>query len=428
VRGVAAQIVAAVMHGGKSLTQAFKTALPQVALTDRSLCQQLAYGTIRHYSALNWLAQQLLKKPLKAKESEVLALLLIGLYQLRSMRTPPHAAISETVNATKNMGKPWATGLLNACLRQYQRQHTELEHLLTQQADVRWAHPSWMIQRYQTDWPEQWQAILEANNQQPPMMLRVNAHQHSREHYLKQLSEQQIEAKAINTVASAVLLSTPCDVGQLPGFFDGAASVQDGAAQKVADLMSIAPDQRILDACAAPGGKTCHLLELCPSNEVWALDISADRLEQVQENLDRLKLKAKLVAADAANTTVWWDGQPFDRILIDAPCSGSGVIRRHPDIKLLRKETDIEELRHIQADILDQLWPLLKQGGRMVYTTCSAFKTENEAQIEAFLQRHPDAKEVRVEKPPANERSHGYQRLPGEDEMDGFFYACLEHA
>lgn len=424
-RHVAANVIAEVSAEQHSLTSALGQALKRIDERDRGFCQQLCYGVIRWYPTLAWLAEQLLKKPFKQKDADIHALLLLGLYQLRELRTPPHAAISETVNAAKQMKKNWAAGLLNACLRNYQRQQAQLNAALEADEAARLAHPDWLLERYQSDWPQQWSAICEANNRQPPMMLRVNQQKLSRDGYLEQLQQAGIEAQAVAGVETGIVLSSPCDVSHLPGFDDGVVSVQDGSAQLSAMMLDIAPGQRILDACAAPGGKTGHILESAPDNTVVALDVSASRLEQVKDNLSRLQLNAKLQAADAADVDSWWDGEAFDRILIDAPCTGSGVIRRHPDIKLLRRPDDIASLAKQQQQLLDNLWPLLKADGLMVYTTCSAFKQENEQQIEAFLQRHPDAREVRTDFAPASPRPFGYQRLPGDDIMDGFFYACL---
>lgn len=425
-RSVAARILVGVMSEQRSLTAVLAEHIKQVEERDRGFCQQLCYGVIRWQPRLTLIADKLLKKPLKGKDADIRALLLIGLYQLGELKTPPHAAISETVNAAKQLGKQWAGGLLNACLRNYQRQQNDIDAAVETDTQARFAHPRWLLERYQLDWPEQWQQICEANNQQPPMMLRVNRQQSDRDQYLQLLADEGIEAQALDADPATILLANPCDVHSLPGFFDGKASVQDGAAQRVAELLAIQPGQRVLDACAAPGGKTGHILEQAPENEVIALDISDKRLQSIADNLSRLHLSASLVAADAADTGLWWDGEAFDRILVDAPCTGSGVIRRHPDIKLLRRPEDIDQLAETQQQLLDNLWPLLKPGGLMVYTTCSAFKQENEQQIEAFLQRHPDAAEVRPDRPPAQPRPFGFQRLPGDDVMDGFYYACLQ--
>jgi len=367
------------------------------------------------------------KQALKAKDADIAALLLCGLYQLRDLRIPSHAAISETVNATKTLGKQWAKGLINASLRNYQRQYEEIENKLQQRDSAKYAHPEWLIEQFKQDWPDHWQAILNASNQQPPMMLRTNQQNGTRQDYLSRLIDADIPAKEIDVCAEGILLDKPCDVFQLPGFTDGDVSVQDGAAQQVASLLNLTPDLRILDACAAPGGKTCHILEHAPNNEVIALDIAANRLQQIEQNTDRLKLNATLIASDAADTDNWWDGQEFDRILIDAPCSGTGVIRRHPDIKLLRRPDDIASLAEQQQHLLKTLWPLLKSNGLLVYTTCSALKQENEQQIADFLQQHPEAEEIEASSPPAQRRPFGYQRLPGDDNLDGFYYACLRH-
>lgn len=424
-RLAAANILTEVTVRQRSLNSVLATTLPDLDERERGFCQQLCYGVLRWYPSLQFLASQLLSKSLKNKDADIYNLLLIGLYQLRDLRTPSHAAISETVNTAKQLGKKWASGLLNACLRNYQRQQQVLETKLEANASAHLAHPEWLLKQYQADWQEQATHICHANNQQPPMMLRVNQQQHSREDYLSQLAAEDIAAEAVEDTEHGILLAQPCDVSKLPGFHDGAVSVQDGAAQIAARLLDIRSGQRILDACSAPGGKTGHILESEPNNEVIALDMSAERLVQVESNLTRLHLTATLKAADAGQTEAWWDGELFDRILIDAPCTGSGVIRRHPDIKLLRRAEDIASLAEQQQQLLDSLWPLLKPDGLMVYTTCSAFKQENEQQIEAFLQRHPDAEEVRPGQPPAQPRPFGYQRLPGDDIMDGFYYACL---
>jgi len=424
-RSAASLIITEVVVKQRSLNITLTEYLSTLDENDRGFCQQLCYGVIRWHPSLTFLSKQLLKKAFKNKDADIEALLLIGIYQLRDLRTPPHAAISETVNAAKKLGKQWATGLLNACLRNYQRQQAELETQLKHNAVADNAHPEWLLKYYQQDWPEHWQQIMQANNQQAPMMLRVNQQQASRETYLEQLSQQGIAASALPNCDQGVLLDKACDVNLLPGFASGRASVQDGAAQLVASILDIQPNQRILDACAAPGGKSCHILEQEAGNTLLALDISAERLKQIEQNTTRLQLTAELKAADAADVEAWWDGDLFDRILIDAPCSGSGVIRRHPDIKLLRRADDIAALAQTQQQLLDNLWPLLKADGLMVYTTCSAFKKENEQQIEAFLQRHPEAEQVRFDQPPATTRPYGYQRLPGDDVMDGFYYACL---
>jgi len=426
-RATAARVIAEVVQKKHSLNAVLTANLPLLPESERSLCQQLCYGVLRWHPQLDAISQQLLSKALKAKDADIAALLLCGLYQLRDLRIPSHAAISETVNATKTLGKQWAKGLINASLRNYQRQSEDINNKLQQSDSALYAHPDWLIQSFKQDWPDNWQAILNANNQQPPMMLRVNQQKATRQDYLTQLIDADIPANEINDCPEGILLEKPCDVYQLPGFTEGHVSVQDGAAQQVASLLDLKPALRILDACAAPGGKTCHILEHAPDNDVIALDIAANRLKQIEQNTDRLELNATLIASDAADTDKWWDGTLFDRILIDAPCSGTGVIRRHPDIKLLRRADDIASLAEQQQHLLNTLWPLLKPDGLLVYTTCSALKQENEQQVANFLQQHPEAQEIEASPAPAQRRPFGYQRLPGDDDLDGFYYACLRH-
>ena len=426
-RATAARVIAEVVQKKHSLNAVLTAALPLLPENERSLCQQLCYGVLRWHPQLDAISQQLLSKALKAKDADIAALLLCGLYQLRDLRIPSHAAISETVNATKTLGKQWAKGLINASLRNYQRQSEDINNKLQQSDTALYAHPDWLIQSFKQDWPDSWQAILNASNQQPPMMLRVNQQKTTRQDYLTQLIEADIPANEISDCPEGILLEKPCDVYLLPGFTDGHVSVQDGAAQQVASLLDLKSGLRILDACAAPGGKTCHILEHAPDNEVIALDIAANRLKQIEQNTERLELNATLIASDAADTDKWWDGTLFDRILIDAPCSGTGVIRRHPDIKLLRRADDIDSLAEQQEHLLNTLWPLLKPEGLLVYTTCSALKQENEQQVANFLQQHPEAQEIEASPAPAQRRPFGYQRLPGDDDLDGFYYACLRH-
>lgn len=424
-RAAAAKVISDVLRHHHSLNSILKHAQTALPENETGFCQQLCYGVLRWQLQLQAIADQLLSKPLKAKDSDINALLLCGLYQLRSMRLPEHAALSETVNACAALGKPWAKGLINASLRNYQRNKAEFDSTALSTPRAQFAHPDWLIDQLKADWPTNWQSILNANNEQPPMFLRVNQQRQSRDQYLAMLKQADIPARAVEHVNDAILLDSPCDVYQLPGFVDGCVSVQDAAAQQVAAIMKVLPQQRLLDACAAPGGKTCHLLEIEPDNTVIAIDIDPDRLTQINQNTERLKLTATLKAADAGDIDSWWNGEAFDRILIDAPCSGTGVIRRHPDIKILRRPSDIESLVKKQRQLLESLWPLLNDDGLLVYTTCSIIKQENEQQILDFLSRHPEAEEYELSPKPATRRPAGYQRLPGENELDGFYYACL---
>ncbi|MCL4148168.1 UNVERIFIED_CONTAM: hypothetical protein GTU68_007304, partial [Idotea baltica] len=424
-RAAAAKVISDVVRHHHSLNSILKRAQALLPDNETAFCQQLCYGVLRWQLQLQAIAEQLLTKPLKAKDSDINALLLCGLYQLRSMRLPEHAALSETVNACNALGKPWAKGLINASLRNYQRNKAELDkHALTTPS-TEFSHPDWLIDKVKADWPSNWQSILNANNTQPPLFLRVNQQRQSRDQYLVMLEQANIPAQAVDQVDTAIVLASPCDVYQLPGFIDGCVSVQDAAAQQVAAIIAPGAQQRILDACAAPGGKTCHLLEIEPNNTVTALDIDPERLIQIRQNTDRLKLEATLIAADASDVNSWWKGDRFDKILIDAPCSGTGVIRRHPDIKTLRRPSDIESLVKKQRQLLENLWPLLDNNGLLVYTTCSMIKQENEQQIADFLSKHPEAEECELDPAPATRRPAGYQRLPGDNELDGFYYACL---
>lgn len=426
-RASASQIISEVLQEHRSLNAVLSPALLQLPETERSLCQHLCYGVLRWQPQLGAISRQLLHKPLKNKDGDISALILCGLFQLRNMRIPAHAALSETVNACSILGKQWASGLVNATLRNYQRKEESLQLMVNERPASRFAHPAWLIEQVKEDWPAQWQNILAANNEQPPMMLRTNQQRLQRDDYLQQLKLAEIAAKKLDDCPDGVLLDHPCDVYLLPGFSDGDVSIQDGAAQQVGSIMEIRPKLRILDACAAPGGKSCHILEQQPDNHLVALDIEPRRLEQIDDNLKRLGLNAELIATDACDIDNWWDGQLFDRILIDAPCSGTGVIRRHPDIKILRRPDDISNLVNQQYRLLDTLWPLLTSDGLLIYTTCSIVKQENEQQIVNFLSRHKDAREKPALIPPATRQRLGYQRLPGDDMKDGFYYACIEH-
>lgn len=425
-RLAAARALGVVLSGKASLGSSLPDVLGKVDARDRGLTQELAFGAARWQPRLSGLAERLLQKPFKAADREVEALLLVGLYQLFYTRIPPHAAIGETVGCAEKLKKPWAKGLLNAVLRNAQREGEGMLAELERDPVIRFAHPRWLQKSLKAHWPEDWEAICTANNAHPPMMLRVNRRQAGRDAYLADLQAAGIEAFACQYSEDGIRLATACDVTQLPGFAQGQVSVQDEAAQLAAGLLDLAAGQRVLDACCAPGGKTCHILEReADLAEVVALDLEPKRLQRVQENLDRLQLKAKLVAADARATDQWWDGQPFQRILLDAPCSATGVIRRHPDIKLARQADDIAPLAHLQGEMLDALWPTLAVGGVLLYATCSVLPTENRDVIEAFLARMPGARELDLPSGFGVTQSHGRQLLPQEEDHDGFYYAKL---
>lgn len=424
-RLAAARALGAVLAGKASLGSALPAQLDKVDPRDRALTQELAFGTARWQPRLSLLAGQLLQKPFKAADRDLEALLLIGLYQLLYTRIPAHAAIGETVGCVDRLKKSSAKGLINAVLRRAQREGAALLAGLERDPAARTAHPRWLQKALKAHWPEHWEAICAANNSHPPLTLRVNRRHGSRDAYLAELAAAGIAATACPFSPDGVQLATPCDVTGLPGFAEGRVSVQDEAAQLAAGLLELKPGLRVLDACCAPGGKTCHLLEAEPSLNVTAVDLEQARLARVRENLQRLRLDARLIAADARAVAEWWDGQPFQRILLDAPCSATGVIRRHPDIKLTRQESDIAALAQLQGELLDALWPTLEVGGVLLYATCSSLPTENSEVIGAFLARTPGARELDIPGPFGVAQPHGRQLLAQVDGHDGFYYARL---
>jgi len=423
-RQTAVNIICAVVQQGKSLTEALSLA-DSLDLRDRAFCRELCYGTIRWYSRLDAILGQLLKKSFKSKDTDIKVLALLGLYQIIYLNTPDHAAVSETVNTCAKSRKSWAKGLLNGVLRSFLREREALESN-ADSSDAQYAHPEWLVKQLQQDWGDRSTEILQANNEHPPMSIRVNLQQNEREAYLAELNEQSIEATLNPYNNCGLTLEKPVSVEQLPNFWQGASSVQDCAAQLAADLLDAQAGQRVLDVCAAPGGKTAHILERSPSDiTLTAIDIDERRNQRVMENLERLQLNAEVLTVDALETKEWFDGSAFQRILIDAPCSATGVIRRHPDIKLLRKASDITKLVELQAQLLDAIWPLLDNNGVLIYATCSILAAENSQQITSFLKRHPDAKSVKIDASWGQTCDHGRQILPGEQQMDGFYYACL---
>jgi 16S rRNA (cytosine967-C5)-methyltransferase len=425
-RAAAARVLLQVRDGGRSLADALPVA--QAAFDDErdaALVQELVYGTLRWYFRLDACLAHLLKKPLKTRDADLHCLMLIGLYQLDQLALPERVAVHETVQAVRALDKDWARGLVNAVLRNFQREGQQLEQAIQDDPAAVHAHPHWLIECLQSDWPEHWQAILAANNMRPPLCLRVNQQHMTRAEYLDVLAERAIDALPVAETSQGICLSKPQAVGRLPGFDAGHVSVQDGAAQLAAPLLQLAPGMRVLDACAAPGGKTAHMLELEQQIEVTAIDIKVQRLQRIRENLGRLGLHAELLASDAAHPADWWDGRSFDRILLDAPCSASGVIRRHPDIKLLRRPADIDALVEQQAALLNALWPLLAAGGMLLYCTCSVLNAENSRQIGDFLAQHTDASELPIIAGWGLGCEYGRQILPGDNGMDGFYYACL---
>ena len=425
-RLAAARALAAVLEGKASLGSSLPPLLDKVEARDRGLAQDLAFGAARWQPRLALIAEKLLRKPFKDGDRDLEALLLVGLYQLFYTRIPAHAAIGETVGCVDKLKKTSAKGLLNAVLRNAQRDSESILAELDRDPVLHTAHPRWLQKQLKAFWPEHWQAICAANNAHPPLILRVNRRHGSRDAYLARLRQVGFDAEPCTFSRDGIRLLQACDVTLLPGFAEGHVSVQDEAAQLAAELLQLAPGQRVLDACAAPGGKTCHLLEAEPGlAEVLAVDLEAKRLARVRENLDRLGLDAKLIAADGRDTAAWWDGKPFQRILLDAPCSATGVIRRHPDIKLTRKADDIPALATLQGELLDALWPTLEVGGILLYATCSTLPTENTEVIEAFLARTSGARELEISGPFGLKQPHGRQLLAQQDGHDGFYYAKL---
>ncbi len=420
-RAVAAQAVFQVLEQGRSLSQALPQLNQKLSPRDRGMAQALAYGVMRNLPQLNYMVGQLLSKPLKGELLILHSLLLVGAYQLTYMGAASHAAVSATVDAAVKLGRAKQKGLVNGVLRNLQRQQAQLLDDVDAREDLAHGHPRWLADLIQQHYPDQAKTILANNNQQAPMWLRVNARHGDRHWYLPHLEQAEIDTVESSPLSCAIELTEACDVHQLPGFAEGWFAVQDIAAQHAASLLDAQPHERILDCCAAPGGKTAHILEQQPLAEVVALDSDETRLKRVHENLQRLQLDATVVHADAS-TNDWWDGQAFDRILLDAPCSATGVIRRHPDIKWLRRPADINALVELQAKILANLWPMLKPGGTLLYATCSILPAENKQQIEAFKSRHSDALAVAT----GPNGKQDWQWLPGDHNGDGFYYAKLE--
>ncbi|NPE57134.1 16S rRNA (cytosine(967)-C(5))-methyltransferase RsmB [Dickeya dadantii] len=420
LRSIAATALVQVVEQGQSLSHLLPALQRDISEKDRGLLQEICFGVLRVLPQLDWHLRQLMAKPLTGKQKVLHYLLMVGLYQLIHTRIPPHAALAETVNGAVALKRPQLKGLINGVLRQFQRQQDELQQRL-QNNPARYAHPDWLLQRLKKAYPQQWERIVEANNQHPPMWLRVNRQHHTRAAYLALLQEKEITAYPHAFYPDAIRLGTPCAVNQLPGFEQGWVTVQDASAQGCIHWLAPQDHEEILDLCAAPGGKTTHILEAAPHAHVLAVDVDEQRLKRVRENLQRLGQHAEVKCGDGRTPTEWCGDKLFDRILLDAPCSATGVIRRHPDIKWLRRDSDIAELASLQQAILEAIWPRLKSGGTLVYATCSILPEENHQQVAAFLQRHPDAVLVDTGSP----EHPGIQNLPAVEDGDGFFYAKL---
>ncbi len=424
IRALAARCLYAVVDQGRSLSDELpKQQLLVESGKDKGLLQEICYGVLRYLPELEHHVRRFVNKPLTGKQRVFHFLMLVGIYQIKYTRIPDHAAVAETVAATGVLKNRHLKGLVNAVLRNYQRQPESDETL----ADpVKYSHPGWFIKKIQAGYPHDWVRILEQNQQRPPMWLRVNQCKTSVDKYLELLAEKQIEVSYQHPVSHALLLSKAVDVNSLPFFSEGWVSIQDGAAQMAAPLLASQAGDVVLDCCAAPGGKTCHILELTPDlASVTAIDVEPQRLTRVTENLARLGLQANVIAGDAAKPEDWANGQTFDRILLDAPCSGTGVIRKNPDIKWLRRASDIDQLVILQQQILAAIWTLLKPGGTMIYATCSILPEENTEQVKAFVQSTDDATLECID---AGQSSKDWQILPGDNSMDGFYYAKLSKA
>lgn len=420
LRSLTAQAIEQVVENGQSLSNILPAMQQKVGDKDRALLQELSFGVLRTLPQLEWLINKLMERPMTGKQRTVHFLIMVGLYQLLYTRIPPHAALAETVEGAVAIKRPQLKGLINGVLRQFQRNQ---EALLAEfaETEMRFLHPSWLVKRIKKAYPQQWQEILEANNQRPPMWLRVNRIHHSRDEWLALLEQAGMTGFAHADYPDAVRLETPSSVQALPGFDEGWVTVQDASAQGCMTFLTPKNGETILDLCAAPGGKTTHILEVAPEANLMAVDVDEKRLSRVYDNLKRLGMKAEVKQGDGRFPSQWCGEKQFDRILLDAPCSATGVIRRHPDIKWLRRDRDIAELAQLQAQILDATWAHLKSGGTLVYATCSILPEENSEQIAAFLKRTPNA----VLSETGTETQPGQQNLPAATEGDGFFYAKL---
>jgi 16S rRNA (cytosine967-C5)-methyltransferase len=442
VRAQCARIVADVVRRGRSLDAALTFDM-EVTRQERGLIRALSYDSIRWYIRLDALLERLLTRPNQVLAPEVRALAIVGLCQLLYTDIPAHAAVDETVNAARLLRQPRAAGFINAILRRCQREHVRLSADIDRDIATRFAHPRWLVSALNADWGARSQEILAANNQRPPFWIRVNRLRSTGAEYRSLLQDRGIGIAASSFNDEALLLEHAMDVADLPGFADGLVSVQDAAAQIAARLLAPAAGERILDACAAPGGKTGHLLELQPElAQLVAVDVSSERMTRVADNLRRLgfqagadaqssaRVQVQLVVADVGEPSSWWDGRAYDRILLDVPCSATGVIRRHPDIKLLRRAEDIAALASRQSQLLRSSWQLLAPGGRLVYASCSALQAETTAIVESFLSSHADAREMTADALralglPGQDRT-GHRIAAGTAGMDGFYYACME--
>jgi 16S rRNA (cytosine967-C5)-methyltransferase len=438
-RAAAAKVVDQVLTGGRTLDRALSDFEDDSgSAQETSRVKALAFGSLRWHHRNRLIIGELLERPLRKKDLVLEALLSVGLFEMTDPHQPEYAVVSEAVEASRKLGRPHASRLINATLRRYQRESEELLGKALENDEARYAHPRWLIDQLRKDWPDDWQSVLNAAQEHPPMWLRVNRMVTSREDYALRLRDETgIQSRGLSGFGDALRLDRPLAVGVLPGFEQGMVSVQDAASQLAADLLAPAPGMRILDACAAPGGKSGHLLERSGGQiRLYTVEQNIERNRLIEENLTRLGLSATVMTGDAREPEAWAGGDGsggdgFDRILVDAPCSSTGVIRRHPDIKFLRRSSDIDGFVERQKEMLEVLWPLVKPGGRLLYATCSVIRRENSGVVSAFLERHPDARELRPLPPEVVELmvkndEPGYQLLPGAADTDGFYYALME--
>ncbi|MGP1930636.1 MAG: 16S rRNA (cytosine(967)-C(5))-methyltransferase RsmB [Arsenophonus sp. ET-DL12-MAG3] len=417
LRGICAKVIDNVIDQKQSLSIVLPKYKKNISDKDKSLLQELSFGILRVLPLLEWFIQQLMIKPLKKKQRIIHYLIMVGIYQLHFTRIPSYAVLAETVNATVILKFPQLKNLINGVLREFQRQKKFLNKRVNNNIS-NYLHPKWLLEKIQQVYPTQWEEIINVNNKKPPMWLRVNQLYHSTNDYLILLKKTGINGTLNNNSKFAIKLKKPYTINQLPGFNKGWVTIQDLSSQRCVELLAPKNGEYILDLCAAPGGKTTYILEIAPKANVLAVDVDQIRIKRIQENLNRLKLHAKVIIGDGRTPIKWILNAKFDRILLDVPCSSTGVIRRHPDIKWLKKQTDIPKLVKLQYEMLEAIWPFLKKNGILVYSTCSILPNENKEQIQKFLIYHPEASLN-------NSIGLGQQILPSQDGGDGFFYTSL---
>ncbi len=429
-RVIAHLIINKVIQDHCSLKTAFSHWItPNLNAQEIAFIKECSFGVLRWFHQLDYIKSILLHSPLKNKDYDIDHLILLGLFQILYTHVPNHAAVSETTSVCKTLKKNWATGLVNKCLRRFIQEKEQIMACIQNNHEAHFSHPNWLIDKIKKDWPKQWQTILEANNEKPPLWLRVNVQKTTQSHYLNILDQNSITAFAANDLNTGIQLAPPIPTHQIPHFNEGYTSIQDLSGQFAIPFLNLKKGVRVLDACAAPGSKTSHILESEPKlAKLVIIDKDPQRFQMIKENIVRLGLDSQCIQpilSDATHTQQWWDGIPFDRILLDTPCSSTGVIRRHPDIKLLRKSEDIHAITQVQKQLLTTLWKLLKKNGKLLYSTCSILSEENEKVISSFLTQHKNAKVEKITLPMAIKKRYGVQLLPRNQGPDGFYYALL---